>query len=394
MGLKDKLHELKLKYQGTKMEQSFNALHTFLYVPNMTTHNGVHVRDAADLKRVMNTVIMAMIPCLLFGIFNAGYQHHLAINGVAEFLTFDNFLMGATKIIPLLAVSYGVGLGIEFLFATYKKHEVEEGYLVSGMLIPLIVPIDLPLWMLAVAVAFGVIIAKELFGGTGMNVLNIALTVRAFLFFAYPAWMSGDKVWVHGAVNPQKYGVDSISGETVLGSLANSQPVNYSVYDQFMGFIPGSVGETSVAMILIGAAILVLSGIGSLRIMLSAVAGAVVMGLIFNGVVDAGVITETSKFYSLMSFPFWNHLIVGGLAFGIVYMATDPVTATQTNLGKIYYGFFIGFISILIRVFNPAYPEGVFLAILLMNVFAPTIDHYVIQGNIKRRMKRLKLKTA
>lgn len=394
MGLKDKLHELKLKYQGTKLEQSFNALHTFLYVPNMTTHNGVHVRDAADLKRVMNTVIMAMIPCLLFGIFNAGYQHHLAINGVAEFLTFDNFLMGATKIIPLLAVSYGVGLGIEFLFATYKKHEVEEGYLVSGMLIPLIVPIDLPLWMLAVAVAFGVIIAKELFGGTGMNVLNIALTVRAFLFFAYPAWMSGDKVWVHGAVNPQKYGVDSISGETVLGSLANSQPVNYSVYDQFMGFIPGSVGETSVAMILIGAAILVLSGIGSLRIMLSAVAGAVVMGLIFNGVVDAGVITETSKFYSLMSFPFWNHLIVGGLAFGIVYMATDPVTATQTNLGKIYYGFFIGFISILIRVFNPAYPEGVFLAILLMNVFAPTIDHYVIQGNIKRRMKRLKLKTA
>lgn len=395
MGLKDKLHELKLKYQGTKWEQSFNALHTFLYVPNTTTHNGVHVRDAADLKRVMNTVIIAMIPCLLFGIFNAGYQHHLALNGVAEFLTFDNFLMGATKVIPLLVVSYGVGLGIEFLFATYKKHEVEEGYLVSGMLIPLIVPIDLPLWMLAIAVAFGVIIGKELFGGTGMNVLNVALTVRAFLFFAYPAWMSGDKVWVHGGVNPQKYGVDSISGETVLGSLAGNQPVNYSVYEQFMGFIPGSVGETSVAMILIGAAILVLSGIGSLRIMLSAVAGAVVMGLIFNWVSgDAGIITESSKFYSLMSFPFWNHLIVGGLAFGIVYMATDPVTASQTNIGKIYYGFFIGFISILIRVFNPAYPEGVFLAILLMNVFAPTIDHYVVQGNIKRRMKRLKLKVA
>ena len=394
MGLKDKLHELKLKYQGTKMEQSFNALHTFLYMPNITTHSGSHVRDAADLKRVMNTVIMAMIPCLIFGIFNAGYQHHLQVHGVAEFLTFDNFLLGAQKIIPLIAISYGVGLGVEFLFATYKKHEVEEGYLVSGMLIPLIVPIDIPLWMLAIAVIFGVVIGKELFGGTGMNVLNVALTVRAFLFFAYPAWMSGDKVWVHGGVNPKEYGVDSISGETILGTLANNGSPSYSVLDMFMGFIPGSVGETSVAMILLGAAILFLSGIGSARIMISSVIGAVVMGLIFNMVVETGVITETSKFYALMSFPFWQHLLVGGLAFGIVYMATDPVTATQTNLGKIYYGFFIGFISILIRVFNPAYPEGVMMAILLMNVLAPTIDHYVVQGNIKRRMKRLKLKTA
>lgn len=396
MGLKDKLHELKLKYQGTKMEQTFNALHTFLYMPNITTHSGAHVRDAADLKRVMNTVIMAMIPCLLFGIFNAGYQHYYQINGVAEFLTLDNFLLGASKILPLVAVSYGVGLGVEFLFATYKKHEVEEGYLVSGMLIPLIVPIDIPLWMLAVAVIFGVVIGKELFGGTGMNVLNIALTVRAFLFFAYPAWMSGDKVWVHGAVDGVKKanGVDMISGETILGTLASNNPTTYSWWDMFMGFIPGSVGETSVLMILIGAAILVLSGIGSLRIMLSAIAGAIVMGLIFNGLVQIDVITESSKFYALMNFPFWQHLIVGGLAFGIVYMATDPVTATQTNLGKIYYGFFIGFISILIRVFNPAYPEGVMMAILLMNVMAPTIDHYVVQGNIKRRMKRLKLKTA
>jgi Na+-transporting NADH:ubiquinone oxidoreductase subunit B len=264
MGLKDKLHELKLKYQGTKMEQTFNALHTFLYVPNITTHSGAHVRDAADLKRVMNTVIMAMIPCLLFGIFNAGYQHYYQVNGVAEFLTLDNFLLGASKILPLLAVSYGVGLGVEFLFATYKKHEVEEGYLVSGMLIPLIVPIDIPLWMLAVAVIFGVVIGKELFGGTGMNVLNIALTVRAFLFFAYPAWMSGDKVWVHGAVDGVKKanGVDMISGETILGTLASNNPTTYSWWDMFMGFIPGSVGETSVLMILIGAAILVLSGIG------------------------------------------------------------------------------------------------------------------------------------
>jgi Na+-transporting NADH:ubiquinone oxidoreductase subunit B len=378
------------------MEQTFNALHTFLYVPNITTHSGAHVRDAADLKRVMNTVIMAMIPCLLFGIFNAGYQHYYQVNGVAEFLTLDNFLLGASKILPLLAVSYGVGLGVEFLFATYKKHEVEEGYLVSGMLIPLIVPIDIPLWMLAVAVIFGVVIGKELFGGTGMNVLNIALTVRAFLFFAYPAWMSGDKVWVHGAVDGVKKanGVDMISGETILGTLASNNPTTYSWWDMFMGFIPGSVGETSVLMILIGAAILVLSGIGSLRIILSSIVGAVVMGLIFNWVVSAGVITETSKFYALMSFPFWQHLLVGGLAFGIVYMATDPVTGAQTALGKIYYGFFIGLISVLIRVFNPAYPEGVMMAILLMNVMAPTIDHYVVQGNIKKRMKRLKLKTA
>lgn len=396
MGLKQNLHNLKEKYRGTKMEQSFNALHTFLYLPNMTTHSGGHVRDAADLKRVMNTVIMAMVPCLLFGMFNAGYQHYLSVNGVAEFLTLDNLIMGASKVLPLVIVSYGVGLGIEFIFATVKKHEVEEGYLVSGMLVPLIVPVDVPLWMLAVAVAFGVIIGKELFGGTGMNILNPALTIRAFLFFNWAGWMSGDKVWVHGAVDKvmSSNGVDAISGETILGKLAsNSEPV-YSTWDMFMGFIPGSVGETSVALILFGAAFLIFTGIGSARIMLSAVVGAVVMGLIFNGLVDADVIAEGTKFYGLMSFPFWQHLLVGGLAFGIVFMATDPVSAAQTNKGKIIYGFLIGFLSILIRVFNPAYPEGVMMAILLMNVFAPTIDHYVVEGNVKRRAKRLKLKTA
>ena len=417
MGLKQNLHNLKQKYKGTKFEQGFNALHTFLYLPNITTHSGAHVRDAADLKRVMNTVIMAMIPVLIFGMFNAGYQHNLAINGAAEFITMDNFLMGLKKILPLLVVSYGVGLGIEFIFATVKKHEVEEGYLVTGMLVPLIVPIDLPLWMLAVAVAFGVIIAKELFGGTGMNVLNPALTIRAFLFFNWAAWMSGDKVWVQGAVeraeqiaNLKLQGVtqlpDAISGETILGTLAANKPVAFSLQDMFFGFIPGSVGETSTFLILLGGAFLIYTGIGSARIMISSIVGAVVMGIIFNGLsgslesalgmgeVVPGAIATTSKFYGLMSFPFWQHLMVGGLAFGIVYMATDPVSAAQTNRGKIIYGFLIGFLSILIRVFNPAYPEGVMMAILLMNVFAPTIDHYVVQANVKRRMKRLKTQTA
>jgi Na+-transporting NADH:ubiquinone oxidoreductase subunit B len=284
-----------------------------------------------------------------------------------------------------------------------NSHEVEEGYLVTGMLVPLIVPIDIPLWMLAVAVAFGVVIGKEVFGGTGMNILNPALTIRAFLFFAYPTWMSGDKVWVHGAdprVQDLANGAtpDAISGETILGSLAqnNSSMIDSAgdIWNAFYGFIPGSVGETSTLLILLGGLFLIFTKVGSWRIMLSSVIGAIVMGLIFNGVADAGWISESSKFYGLMSTDFWMHLLVGGFAFGTVYMATDPVTASQTNKGKWIYGFLIGFISIMIRVFNPAYPEGVMLAILLMNVFAPTIDHYVVQGNVKRRMKRLKVKTA
>lgn len=393
------MHELKMKYQGKKMAPAFNAFHTFLFTPNETTHGGTHVKAADDLKRTMNTVIMALIPVLLFSMFNAGYQHYAAIdaaNGTQRslsffenFLTWDNFWIGIIKVLPLVVVSYGVGLIVEFIFAVIKGHEVEEGYLVTGMLVPLIVPVDTPLWMLAVAVVFGVVIGKEVFGGTGMNILNPALTIRAFLFFAYPTWMSGDKVWVHGAVE-RAGGPDAISGETILGSLAQNAEVSYSVSDMFFGFIPGSVGETSTLLILIGGLFLIFSKIASWRIMLSAVIGSLVMGLIFNQVVEMGWITETSKFYGLMSFEFWKHLIVGGLAFGIVYMATDPVTGSQTNRGKWIYGFFIGFISVMIRVFNPAYPEGVFLAILLMNVFAPTIDHYVVQANVKRRMKRFK----
>ena len=401
MGLKQNLHNLKEKYKGTKMAPLFNGFHTFLYLPNETTHGGTHVKAADDLKRTMNTVIMALVPCLLFGMFNAGYQHHLATGEIervtgffsGNFWNLSNLGVGLIKVLPLVIVSYVVGLAIEFVFCIIKGHEIEEGYLVTGMLVPLIVPIDLPLWMLAVAVAFGVVIGKEVFGGTGMNILNPALTIRAFLFFAYPTWMSGDKVWVNGA-RELAGSADAISGETMLGSLAQNLTPNYSVSEMFFGFIPGSVGETSTFLILLGALFLIFTKIGSWRIMLSSVIGALVMGLVFNMVADAGIIGETSKFYGLMSLDFWKHLLIGGFAFGAVYMATDPVTASQTNKGKWIYGFLIGFISIMIRVFNPAYPEGVMLAILLMNVFAPTIDHYVVQGNVKKRLKRAKVKTA
>ena len=399
MSLKENLHNLKEKYKGTKMAPAFNAIHTFLYLPNEVTHGGTHIKAADDLKRTMNTVIMALIPCLLFGMFNAGYQHYAAIDGslrdniLANFFTLDNLWIGVIKVLPLVIVSYGVGLIVEFIFAVIKGHEVEEGYLVTGMLVPLIVPVDTPLWMLAVAVVFGVIIGKEVFGGTGMNILNPALTIRAFLFFAYPTWMSGDKVWVYDAVN-RTGTADAISGETILGSYAQNQEVIYSNWDKFFGFIPGSVGETSTFLILLGAAFLIFTKIGSWRIILSTFIGAAVMGLIFNGIVNAEIITDSSKFYGLMSTNWWEHLMIGGLAFGAVYMATDPVTGSQTNKGKWIYGFLIGFISIMIRVFNPAYPEGVFLAILLMNVFAPTIDHYVVQGNVKKRLNRAKVKTA
>jgi len=407
MSIKSTLHELKMKYKGQKMAPAFNAFHTFLFAPNETTHSGSHVRGADDLKRTMNTVITALLPILLFSMFNAGYQHYAALNGFPEnfsvlehFITWDNFWIGIIKVLPLVIVSYGVGLIVEFIFAVIKGHEVEEGYLVTGMLVPLIVPIDTPLWMLSVAVIFGVVIGKEVFGGTGMNILNPALTIRAFLFFAYPTWMSGDKVWVYEARERSEQilagadNVDAISGETILGYLAQNNEAamaaKYTVSDMFFGFIPGSVGETSAFLCLLGGLFLIFSKIASWRIMVSAVIGSLVMGLMFNQVVELGWVGETSKFYGLMSFDFWKHLIVGGLAFGIVYMATDPVTGSQTNKGKWIYGFFIGFISVMIRVFNPAYPEGVFLAILLMNVFAPTIDHYVVQGNVKRRMKRLK----
>jgi Na+-transporting NADH:ubiquinone oxidoreductase subunit B len=399
MGLKEKLHNIKVKGKDKKWLPAFSAFHTFLYTPNETTHSGGHFRAADDLKRTMNTVVLALVPCLIFGMFNTGYQHYAAFGEPVAFLSWEAFSLGLLKILPLVVVSYVVGLGVEFIFATIKGHEVEEGYLVTGMLVPLIVPVDIPLWMLAVAVIFGVVIGKEVFGGTGMNILNPALTIRAFLFFAYPTWMSGDKVWVEGAVERSNEiiagaNLDAVSGETILGALAQGKELVYSVSDMFWGFIPGSVGETSTFLILLAGLFLIFSKIGSWRIMLSATVGALVMGLIFNAVVSYGIITESSGFYTLMNTPYWHHLLIGGFAFGVVFMATDPVTASQTNKGKWIYGFLIGFLSIMIRVFNPAYPEGVMLAILLMNVFAPTIDHYVVQGNVKRRLKRLKAKTV
>ena len=407
MSLKNKLHDFKIKNKDKKWLPAFSALHTFLFLPDEVTHNGTHIKAADDLKRTMNTVILALVPCLIFGMFNAGYQHYLALGEIesakgflgASFWTLENLVVGLWQVLPLVIVSYGAGLAVEFVFAIIKGHEVEEGYLVTGMLVPLIVPVDIPLWMLAVAVIFGVVIGKEVFGGTGMNILNPALTIRAFLFFAYPTWMSGDKVWVHGAVERDQAiaageNLDAISGETILGSYAQGNAVVYDYWDMFWGIIPGSVGETSKFLIIIGALFLIFTKIGSWRIILSTLVGALTMGLIFNFVVDSGWVGESSKFYGLMSVPFWQHLIIGSILFGAVYMATDPVTASQTNKGKWIYGFLIGFLSIMIRVFNPAYPEGAMLAILLMNVFAPTIDHYVVQGNVKRRLKRLKAKTA
>lgn len=367
--------------KGKKLEKfapAINALDTFLYTPNHTTKKGAHVRDAVDLKRVMITVVLALVPVLLFSMWNTGYQYLSQVQPEVDF--WEAFGLGALKILPMIVVSYAVGLGIEFAFAIFRGHEVNEGYLVTGLLIPMIMPVGLPLWMLAVAVVFAVLIGKEAFGGTGMNILNPALTARAFAFFAYPTYMSGNSVWVMNAGE-----VDGVSGETILGTLAAGNDLQYNAMDMFMGLIPGSVSETSVALIVLGALFLIFTKVGSWRIMLSAVIGAAVMGLIFNALPSLGITGN-----DLTNFPWYQHLLVGGLAFGIVYMATDPVSAAQTYKGKWIYGFLIGFFSIMIRVFNPAYPEGVMLAILLMNVFAPTIDHYVIQGNIKRRLKRKK----
>ena len=375
--LRKKLDDLRYPFRkGGKWEKfapAINAFDTFLFVPNHTTHKGSHIRDSVDLKRTMSTVIIALLPALIYGIYNSGFQHYSQLDISFTFL--DAFIHGSWKILPMIFVSYFVGLTIEFIFAVYRGHEVNEGYLVTGLLIPMIMPIDIPLWMVAISVAFSVVIAKEAFGGTGMNILNPALTARAFAFFAYPTYMSGNKVWVSEATN-----IDAISGETILGSLAAGEEIKYSVAEMFYGSIPGSIAETSVLYILLGALILILTGVGSWRIMLSGILGASLVGFLFN----------LWGANPLMSFSWLNHLLVGGFAFGIVFMATDPVTASQTNKGKWIYGFLIGVFCILIRVFNPAYPEGVFLAILLMNVFAPTIDHYIIEANIKRRRKRWK----
>lgn len=369
------------------LQSTFEAFETFLFVPNTVTKKGSHIRDAMDMKRTMIIVVLALVPALLFGMWNTGFQNSLAMGLERSLL--ENFWFGFLRVFPILCVSYIVGLGTEFVFAQIRGHEVAEGFLVSGILIPMVMPVDTPLWMVAVATIFAVIIGKEVFGGTGMNILNPALTARAFLFFAYPTYMSGDLVWIKGLMKGEGI-IDGFSGATALGQVAINEPnilnTNGNIMsgmDMFMGTIPGSIGETSTLAILIGAIFLIFTGVGSWKIILSVFAGGTAMGLLLN--VFGG--------NALMELPFWQHLMLGGFAFGAVFMATDPVSAAQTERGKWIYGFLIGVMAIIIRVLNPAFPEGVMLAILLMNVFAPLIDHYVIEAHIKKRLKRAKVNT-
>lgn len=349
---------------------TFEAFESFAFVPPRVTQTGSHIRDAIDMKRTMIFVVIALLPAALFGMWNIGYQHFLALGQESTLVA--NFWYGFLKWLPLQVVVFAVGMTIEFIFADIRKHEVAEGFIVSAFLIPLILPPDIPLWMVALATAFAVLIGKEAFGGSGMNIFNPALLARVFLFFAYPAHISGDKVWISGLP-------DAMSGATPLGlAAAGDISLMPSAIDRFLGFIPGSIGETSTLAILLGAAFLLITGIASYRIMFSVFAGGFLMALVFN--------LWGANAY--MQIPAWEQLIMGGFAFGAVFMATDPVSAAQTNTGKWIYGLLIGMFAVLIRVFNPAYPEGIMMAILLMNVFAPLIDHYVVQANIKRRLKR------
>lgn len=355
-----------------KFHPAYDAFETFLFVPGHTNHNGVHVRDSIDMKRTMITVVIALVPALLFGIWNTGHQHFLAIGQTADLL--DKFLFGLGLVLPIIIVSYAVGLGVEFAFAIIKGHKVNEGFLVTGILIPLVLPASIPLWMVALATIFSVIFGKEVFGGTGMNIMNPALVARAFLFFAFPAQMSGE-IW--NVFNPAEV-VDGYSGATALAAFDSDWQNLPPVSDLFLGTIQGSIGETSKLAILIGALILLISGIGSWRVMISVFAGGLAMGYLFN----------LMAINQAMQMPAYYHLLIGGFAFGAVFMATDPVSAAQTNKGKYIYGFLIGAFCVLLRVVNPAYPEGMMLSILLFNVFAPLIDHFVVQSNISRRLKR------
>jgi Na+-transporting NADH:ubiquinone oxidoreductase subunit B len=375
-----------------KLHSVFDGFETFLFVPNKTSKYGTHIHDAVDSKRTMIMVVIALIPALLFGMYNVGYQHYLAIGQEVGF--WEMFFYGLLAVLPIIVVSYFVGLGIEFIVAQIKGHEIQEGFLVTGFLIPLIVPVDTPLWMIAVATAFAVIFAKEVFGGTGMNIFNVALVTRAFLFFAYPTFMSGDKVWIR---TNDTFGlgagkvVDAFSGATPLGQVATATTSNIQIenilrepisfIDGFIGLIPGSVGETSTIAILLGALLLLVTRVASWKTMFSVFAGGALMAWVFNII---GPDTAAANF------PWYNHLVFGGFAFGAVFMATDPVTSARTETGKWIYGALIGVLAIVIRVLNPGYPEGMMLAILLMNIFAPLIDYYVVDANIKRRLKRAK----
>ena len=385
--------------KGGKFEKGyylFEALEAFLFVPDhVTSKKGVHVKDAIDLKRLMMTVVIAMIPCLLFGIWNVGHQHFLANGSSVSFL--EKIIFGSKVVLPVVLVSYTAGGIVEVIFSTIRRHPINEGFLVTGMLIPLIMPPGIPLWQVALATVFAITVAKEVFGGTGMNILNVALTARVFLYFGFPSDISGD-VWTYYGNDDQEL-ISGYSGATPLylgastvdnidsHSLAYlldeySEIINqtdfYSFQNMFLGAIPGSIGETSTLMCLIGAFILILTGVGSWRIMLSVFLGAYCMGFLFN-------LIGSNEF---MLIPPEYHFVFGGLAFGAVFMATDPVTAAQTETGKWIYGFMIGILTVVIRIFNPAYPEGIMLAILFMNVFAPLIDFYIVKANKKRRLKR------
>lgn len=396
--LRNYLDKIKPNFEeGGKLHwlySTYDAFETFLFVPNVTSKSGVHIHDARDSKRTMIIVILALVPALLLGMYNVGLQHYMAIGQEVTLLT--NFLYGFIAVLPQIVVSYVVGLGIEFAIAQIKKEEVAEGFLVSGILIPMIVPVDTPLWMIAVATAFAVIFAKEVFGGTGYNIFNVALITRAFLFFSYPSKMSGDKVWVRtGDTFGMGAGtvVDGYSGATPLGQIATTEVGSFSdftfqsitgqslsISDMFFGFIPGSIGEVSTFAILLGALVLIATGVGSWKTMLSVFLGGLVAVLLVN----------TFAQNALMEMPAHYHFLLGGFAFGAVFMATDPVTSARTEKGKWIYGFLIGLLAVAIRVFNPGYPEGMMLAILFMNAFAPLIDFYVIDANSKRRMKRAK----
>ncbi len=391
-GLRNIVDKIKPTFEKGKgklgfLHSTFDAFETFLFVPNTVTRKGTHVKDCVDLKRIMIIVVLALVPAMLFGIWNVGYQHSEAFGLGWGF--WNIVLYGLIKVIPLYLVSYIVGLAIEFTSAQLRGHEVNEGYLVSGVLIPLIVPVDVPLWMLAIAVAFAVIIGKEVFGGTGMNIWNPALLARAFLFFSYPTKMSGDTVWTGGVDRFLSEGtayaagnglVDGFSGATPLAhptmeGLANA---GTSFMDMFLGIIPGSVGETSVVAILLGACVLLFTGVASWKTMFSTILGGLAVGYLgyFCGATDL---------------PGYYQLVMGGFAFGAVFMATDPVTSAQTECGKWIYGFLVGALAVTVRLFNPGYPEGIMLAILLMNTFAPLIDHYVIEASISRRNKKVKI---
>ena len=400
MSLRKFLDKIKPNFEeGGKfhwLNSTYDAFETFLYVPNKTSKSGVHIHDARDSKRTMVIVILALIPALLMGMYNVGYQHYLAINVQAGFV--GTFLYGLLAMLPQIVVSYVVGLGIEFAMAQMKKEEVAEGFLVSGLLIPMILAVDTPLWMIAVATAFSVIFAKEVFGGTGYNIFNVALIARAFLFFAYPSKMSGDQVWVRTADTFGLGGgnvVDGFSGATPLGQLAVSDASRFgdfsflgitgnplSLWDMFIGLIPGSVGEVSTLAILLGAILLIITGVGSWKTMTSVFLGGLFTVALLN------LLAQNAA----MEMPPVYHFLLGGFAFGAVFMATDPVTSARTEKGKWIYGFLIGVVAILIRIFNPGYPEGMMLAILFMNAFAPLIDFYVVDANIKRRLKRAAVK--